>query len=899
VGAFLLPIPAPGLCGIINGCRIGTLFEELMLSWIQRIFPSKNERELKRMAPMVEQVNALEAEYARLDDEALRAKTVEFRQRLAKGETLDELLPEAFAAVREAGKRAMGMRHYDVQLIGGMVLHHGRIAEMRTGEGKTLVATLTVYLNALEAKGVHVITVNDYLAERDSLGKGSFKGMGEIYRFMGLTVGCIKHDMRPEERKEAYACDITYGTNNEFGFDYLRDHMAVQPEYRVQRGLNYALVDEVDSILIDEARTPLIISGPAEESTTKYAQVDRLIPRLNKDEHYNLEEKTRTVALNDKGVEAAEQFLALKNLYEPHNIEWVHHIQQALRAHVLYKRDVDYVVKDGQVIIVDEFTGRLMPGRRFGEGLHQALEAKEGVRIERENQTLATITLQNYFRLYKKLAGMTGTAETEATEFFEIYKLDVMVIPTNRPMVRIDNPDVIYKSMQGKFKAVADEIAECNRLGQPVLVGTVSIEKNEQLAELLKRRGVKHEVLNAKNHEREAEIIARAGQKGSVTIATNMAGRGTDIVLGEGVIELGGLHVIGTERHESRRIDNQLRGRSGRQGDPGSSRFYVSLEDDLMRIFASDRISAIMSRLGMTEDEAIEHSIISKSIERAQKTVEGHNFDIRKHLLQYDDVMNKQREVVYARREAILEGEDIKGEVFGMLQDLVEAHFAANASVEMNPEEWDMKPFVAWFEETFKTPAADLLPKDMAQAGGEDLKRAFMRRAEEAYARKEAEVGADELRSLERYLTLEALDGLWKDLLLAMDKIKEGIGLQAYGQKDPLLEYKKEAFNAFSEMMSLVKEEVIPMLMRIHKADPERQLAPAAPDPHQMRLQESRPEFTAPGQPAPMIEAQGAPQKAPGKVVVEPIRRDMPKVGRNDLCPCGSGKKYKKCHGAA
>jgi len=870
-----------------------------MLSWIQRIFPSKNERELKRMAPMVEQVNALEAEYARLDDEALRAKTVEFRQRLAKGETLDELLPEAFAAVREAGKRAMGMRHYDVQLIGGMVLHHGRIAEMRTGEGKTLVATLTVYLNALEAKGVHVITVNDYLAERDSLGKGSFKGMGEIYRFMGLTVGCIKHDMRPEERKAAYACDITYGTNNEFGFDYLRDHMAVQPEYRVQRGLNYALVDEVDSILIDEARTPLIISGPAEESTTKYAQVDRLIPRLNKDEHYNLEEKTRTVALNDKGVEAAEQFLALKNLYEPHNIEWVHHIQQALRAHVLYKRDVDYVVKDGQVIIVDEFTGRLMPGRRFGEGLHQALEAKEGVRIERENQTLATITLQNYFRLYKKLAGMTGTAETEATEFFEIYKLDVMVIPTNRPMVRIDNPDVIYKSMQGKFKAVADEIAECNRLGQPVLVGTVSIEKNEQLAELLKRRGVKHEVLNAKNHEREAEIIARAGQKGSVTIATNMAGRGTDIVLGEGVIELGGLHVIGTERHESRRIDNQLRGRSGRQGDPGSSRFYVSLEDDLMRIFASDRISAIMSRLGMTEDEAIEHSIISKSIERAQKTVEGHNFDIRKHLLQYDDVMNKQREVVYARREAILEGEDIKGEVFGMLQDLVEAHFAANASVEMNPEEWDMKPFVAWFEETFKTPAADLLPKDMAQAGGEDLKRAFMRRAEEAYARKEAEVGADELRSLERYLTLEALDGLWKDLLLAMDKIKEGIGLQAYGQKDPLLEYKKEAFNAFSEMMSLVKEEVIPMLMRIHKADPERQLAPAAPDPHQMRLQESRPEFTAPGQPAPMIEAQGAPQKAPGKVVVEPIRRDMPKVGRNDLCPCGSGKKYKKCHGAA
>jgi preprotein translocase subunit SecA len=901
MGAFLLPIIHLRLCGIIAGRHGGVLFEELMLSLIQKIFPSKNERELKRMQPLVDQINALEPEIERLSDEGLRGKTAEFRERLAKGEALDELLPEAFAVVREAGKRTMGMRHYDVQMIGGMVLHRGRIAEMRTGEGKTLVATLTVYLNALEGKGVHVITVNDYLAERDSLGRGSFKGMGEIYRFLGLTVGCIKHDMRPAEHKAAYACDITYGTNNEFGFDYLRDHMALHPDHRVQRGLHYALVDEVDSILIDEARTPLIISGPAEESTTKYAQVDRLIPRLKKDEHYTVEEKTRTVALNDQGVEAAEEFLALKNLYEPHNIEWVHHIQQALRAHVLYKLDVDYVVKEGQVILVDEFTGRLMPGRRFGEGLHQALEAKEGVRIERENQTLATISLQNYFRLYKKLAGMTGTAETEAAEFYEIYKLDVTVIPTHRPMVRIDNPDVVYKSVKGKFKAVADEIAECNRLGQPVLVGTVSIEKNEALAELLKRRGVKHEVLNAKNHEREAEIISRAGQKGSVTIATNMAGRGTDIVLGEGVIELGGLHVIGTERHESRRIDNQLRGRAGRQGDPGSSRFYVSLEDDLMRIFGSERISAIMGKLGMTEDEAIEHSIISKSIERAQKTVEGHNFDIRKHLLQYDDVMNKQREVVYTRREAILEGQDIQAEVLGMLQDIVEAHFSANAPAETHPEEWDLNPFVAWFEETFKAPASDLLPKDMGKAGGEDLKRAFMRRAEEAYARKEAEMGSEELRGLERYLTLEALDGLWKDLLLAMDKIKEGIGLQAYGQKDPLLEYKKEAYNAFSEMMATVKEEVIPMLMRVAKADPERQLAPAAPDPHQMRLQESRPEFTAPGQQAPMIAAQGAePQpQAKAKVVVEPIKRDLPKVGRNDVCPCGSGKKYKKCHGAA
>ncbi len=876
----------------------------MAVSLLRQIFPSKNDRELKKLWPVVERIQSFETGLQSLSDEALKEKTAEFRARLEKGETLEDLLPEAFAVVREAGKRTLGLRHYDVQMIGGMVLQQGKIAEMRTGEGKTLVATLAVYLNALPGKGVHVVTVNDYLAERDSLGRGSFRGMGEVYRFLGLTVGCIKHDMPPDERRQAYACDVTYGTNNEFGFDYLRDNMAVHPLQRVQRPLNFALVDEVDSILIDEARTPLIISGPAEESTDKYVKVDRVIPRLKKEEHYTVEEKTRTASLSEAGVELVEQALGVGNLYDERNIEWVHHVQQALRAHVLYKRDVDYMVKDGKVLIVDEFTGRLMPGRRFGEGLHQALEAKEHVTIERENQTLATITLQNYFRLYKKLSGMTGTAETEAGEFFQIYKLEVVVIPTHRPMIRADNADLIYKTEKGKFNAVVEEIIDCHRRGQPVLVGTISIEKSERVSSALNRKGVKHQVLNAKFHEKEAEIISQAGQKGSVTIATNMAGRGTDIVLGPGVPELGGLHVLGTERHESRRIDNQLRGRSGRQGDAGSSRFYISLEDDLMRIFGSERISGIMGKLGMTDDEAIEHPMISRSIERAQKSVESHNFDIRKHLLEYDDVMNKQREVVYTRRQAVLEGEDLKKDIQDMLLDLVEERFDAEAPEGIYPEEWDLAPFLSWYRDVFRDDVRDLVPEDKAKIIREDFKRSLLKRAETAYEKKEGQIGPEAMRSLERHLLLEVLDTNWKNHLYEMDQLKEGIGLHAYGQLDPLIQYKKEGFETFRRMMGSIKAEVIPALMRIQQVHQGGEW-PAVDLQMPMRnLKESRPEFQVPGAaPAPMAAA-GALAAQPGggepsKVAVVPIKRDMPKVGRNDLCPCGSGKKYKKCHGAA
>jgi preprotein translocase subunit SecA len=871
-----------------------------VLSLIQKIFGSKNEREVAKYRQRVEQINALEEGIAALSDAALQAKTGEFRARLAQGETLDGLLVEAFAVVREAGKRAMGMRHYDVQLIGGMVLHEGKIAEMRTGEGKTLVASLPVYLNALSGKGVHVITVNDYLAERDSLGSGSFKGMGEIYRFMGLSVGCIKHDQPSAERRQAYACDVTYGTNNEFGFDYLRDNMARYTEHRVQRRLNFALVDEVDSILIDEARTPLIISGPAEESTDQYAKVDRLIPNFKKEVHYTLDEKARTAALTDEGVAAAEKFLGIGNLYDEENTDWVHYVNQALRAHVLFRLDVDYVVKEGKVIIVDEFTGRLMPGRRYGEGLHQALEAKENVTIERENQTLATVTLQNYFRMYDKLAGMTGTAATEAGEFHEIYKLDVVVIPTHRPMVRVDNADLVYKNVAGKFKAVADEIAACNKLGQPVLVGTVSIERNEQLSDMLRRLGVKHEVLNAKNHAREADIIAMAGQKGSVTIATNMAGRGTDIVLGPGVADLGGLHVIGTERNESRRVDLQLRGRSGRQGDPGSSRFYISLEDDLMRIFGSDKIQGIMGRLGMTDEEAIEHPMISKSIERAQKSVEGHHFDIRKHLLEYDDVMNRQRMVVYSKRQALLEGEDVRKDVLDMAFDLVEAHFNLHAPEGVHPEEWSLETFATWFEECFRLKLEVPQGEARFQLHKDEYLRSLLKRAEEAYESHEAKVGAEGMRGVERHVVLDAIDTLWKEHLLGMDHLKEGIGLRAYGQKDPLIEYKREGYEMFARMMASIKEQVVPVLMRIEQAKLEEEEAPDL-DMEFRNFQESRPEFNL-GAPAPAAaipagaQAHGATATAT-KVAVQPIKRQMPKVGRNDLCPCGSGKKYKKCHG--
>ncbi len=869
-----------------------------MLTLLKKIFGSKNEREIKRMHERVARINAFEAGLEKLSDGDLAAKSGEFRQRISQGASLDEILEEAFAVVREASKRALLMRHYDVQLIGGMVLHEGKIAEMRTGEGKTLVASLPVYLNALSGLGVHVITVNDYLAERDSLGKGSFRGMGEIYRLLGLSVGCILHGQSPIERRAAYECDITYGTNNEFGFDYLRDNMVRHPAHRVQRPLNFALVDEVDSILIDEARTPLIISGPAEESTDQYGKADQFIRNssLKKDIHYTLDEKARAASLSDEGVTAAEKYLGIDNLYDPRNTHWVHYVNQALRAHVLYRQDVDYVVKDGKVTIVDEFTGRLMPGRRWSEGLHQAVEAKSGVMIERENQTLATITLQNYFRMYSKLAGMTGTADTEAAEFHEIYKLAVVVIPTHRPMVRHDASDLVYKSVKGKFKAVADDIAECYKLGQPVLVGTVSIERNEQLSDLLKRLGVTHEVLNAKNHAREAEIIAQAGQKGSVTIATNMAGRGTDIVLGSGVKELGGLKVIGTERNESRRVDLQLRGRSGRQGDAGSSRFYVSLEDDLMRIFGSDRIQGLMSRLGMTEDEAIEHSIITKSIERAQKSVEAHHFDVRKHLLEYDNVMNRQREVIYSRRLALLEGEDVRKDVLDMLYDLVEDHFRLHALEGVVPEEWDLRDFSVWFEETFRV--VPQLPEKhgWAKMGMDDVVRSLLAQAEQAYLAQEIRVGVVAMRAIERHVVLEAVDGLWKDHLLSMDRLKEGIGLRAYGQKDPLIEYKREGFEMFARMMGAIKEQVVPLLMRVDKAVPEQELLEEVEEVDFRRLRESRPEFNVPGM-APEPEA--APNVAADrpKVQVQPIKRDFPKVGRNELCPCGSGKKYKHCHG--
>jgi preprotein translocase subunit SecA len=868
-------------------------------SFLTKFFPSKNERELRRLQPRVEQIAALEPEMARLSDGELAAKTPYFRQRLAAGETLDDILVEAFAVVREAGKRVMGMRHYDVQMIGGMVLHAGTIAEMRTGEGKTLVATLPVYLNGLSGKGAHVITVNDYLAERDSLGKGHFKGMGEIYRFLGLTVGCIIHDQSQDERRAAYAADITYGTNNEFGFDYLRDNMALYPAHRVQRPLNFALVDEVDSILIDEARTPLIISGPAEESTDKYGRVDALIPQLKREAHYTIDEKAKSAALTDDGIAVVEKYLGLENLYDDRNTVWVHHVQQALRAHVIYKRDTDYVVKDGKVTIVDEFTGRLMPGRRWGEGLHQAVEAKENVPIERENQTLATVTLQNYFRMYAKLAGMTGTASTEAMEFHEIYKLDVVTIPTNKPMVRKDGADLIYKNLGGKFKAVADEIAECNKKGQPVLVGTVSIEKNEMLSDLLKRRGVPHQILNAKNHEREADIIAGAGQKGAVTIATNMAGRGTDIVLGPGVADLGGLHVIGTERNESRRVDNQLRGRSGRQGDPGSSRFYVSLEDDLMRIFGSEKLQGLMGRLGMTDDEAIEHSMISKSIERAQKSVEGHHFDVRKRLLEYDDVMNRQREVVYSRRQALLEGEDIRQDVLDMALDLTESHLQLHA-VEGSPaSEWDLPSLNAWFQETFRHEPPAFTPDELAKLGRDDVLRRYIKATEDAYTRQEQRLGAEAMRTLESHVTLDAIDTAWKDHLYAMDHLKEGVGLRAYGQKDPLIEYKRDGFELFSRMMDGIKESVIPLLLRMEAVHQEQ----AAPK-EDMRLRqyrESRPELNLGlNQPG---EGEGGPEgsaplgAAAPKLQVQPIKRQFPKVGRNEPCPCGSGKKYKQCHG--
>ena len=916
---------------------------------LRKIFGTKHERDVKRIMPTVVASNAFEPSVRALGDAELQAKTDEFRKRLEAGEPLDELLPEAFAVCREAARRTVGMRHFDVQLIGGVVLHEGKIAEMATGEGKTLVATLPAYLNGLTGRGVHIVTVNDYLAKRDA------QWMGPIYHALGLTVGVIQHEasfrydpayvtsdvrmtaLRPCARQEAYRADVTYGTNNEFGFDYLRDNMRFTLDELVQRELHYAIVDEVDSILIDEARTPLIISGPADESTDLYYKLDRIIPKLKraativegklseieaqKEGDYIVDEKARAVALTEQGIATCERLLSVDNLYDPQHITLLHHIQQGLRAHALFKRDVDYVVKDGQVIIVDEFTGRLMPGRRWSDGLHQAVEAKESVRIERENQTLATITFQNYFRMYEKLAGMTGTAETEAEEFAKIYKLDVTVIPTNRPLVRVNLPDVVYKTEREKFNAAVEDIIERNTRGQPVLVGTVSIEKSEQLSKLLKKRGIRHEVLNAKYHEREAEIVAQAGREGAVTIATNMAGRGTDILLGGNpdflskeilrkkgldpataapgertaalgearritepeharVVALGGLHILGTERHEARRVDNQLRGRSGRQGDPGSSRFYLSLEDDLLRIFGSHRIQKIMERLGMEEGEPIEHKLVTRAIATAQKRVETHNYEIRKHLLEYDDVMNKQREIIYGMRRQILEGEPQADTIAEWIEDLVAVTLDAYAAEGAHPEDWDLGGLGEALYRQFdvRIPSARF-GEAVSREGLAELVGAAVR---ERYADRERELGPDLVRALERHEMLVVIDAQWKDHLLSIDHLKEGIGLRGYGQRDPLTEYKKEAFDLFQDMVERVKAAVVERLFKVQIVRDAPMELPAITAWADAR--ESRGELPAePGRSTPPLKR-------------EPVRTPTgAKVGRNDPCPCGSGKKYKKC----
>ena len=895
---------------------------------VKKVVGSKNERDLRRIQPLVERIGALEPQIYPLSDQRLAAKTGEFKERVEKGESLDDLLPEAFAVVREVGRRTLGERHFDVQLIGGVVLHEGKIAEMATGEGKTLVSTLPAYLNALSGKGVHIVTVNDYLAKRDS------EWMGAIYHFLGLSVGVILHDLDDSARREAYGSDITYGTNNEFGFDYLRDNMKFSLDDYVQRELHYAIVDEVDSILIDEARTPLIISGLAEESTDKYYKINRIIPQLRKERDYTIDEKSNTAALTEEGVARVEKLLNVENLYDPMQIDTLHHVDQALRAHTLFKRDVDYVVKDGQVIIVDEFTGRLMPGRRWSDGLHQAVEAKEGVKIESENQTLATITFQNYFRMYDKLAGMTGTADTEAAEFKKIYDLDVMVIPTNRPLIRTNYSDVIYKSEREKFNAVVREITELYEMGRPVLVGTVSIDTSERLSKLMKKRGIPHHVLNAKHHEREAEIIAQAGRFKGVTISTNMAGRGTDILLGgnakmialqkegkeadeadleaayqkavavtseekEQVVERGGLHVIGTERHESRRIDNQLRGRSGRQGDPGSSRFYLSLEDDLLRIFGSERIAGIMDRLGVEEDQPIEHALVTRAIENAQRRVEGHNFEIRKQLLEYDDVMNQQREVVYSQRKEILQGEQLQEMVQDMTEEVAEGIVDEYTDEKRYPEEWDLDGLREAFHQNFSFPL-ELKKETLEGMKQEDLRAFVLEKVRTFYEEKEKTFGADVMRELERFILLRDLDNHWKDHLLNIDHIKEGIGLRAYAQKNPLLEYKREAYELFIDMLASVRENAVRKLFAVQLA--EEGTVPTLQDPRESRLflvrggLEAPPVPPAPSATAPPPEMAMRPEAEPPRPM--PVRREGKKVGRNDPCPCGSGKKYKKCCGA-
>ena len=909
---------------------------------LKKILGTQNERAIKHIKPMVAVINSFEPKISGLSDAELRAKTDEFRAKISekrgiyasemaeiditykestspqeeeaikkkfrdmKNRMFEDVLPEAFAVVREAAKRKLNMRHFDVQLMGGVILHEGKIAEMATGEGKTLVATLPVYLNALTGEGVHVVTVNDYLAKRDR------EWMGPVYEFLGLTVGVIQHNMDHRARQAAYSCDVTYGTNNEFGFDYLRDNMVVRKEDMVQRPLNYAIVDEVDSILIDESRTPLIISGPAEESTDKYYIINKIVPRLkgkvitDKEEidakykgndlekgiDYVVNEKNHTANLTEEGVVRCQELLGVKNLYDDIQSEWEHHIRQAIRAHVLYKKDVDYVVKDNEVLIVDEFTGRLMPGRRWSDGLHQAVEAKENVKIERENQTLATITFQNYFRMYRKLAGMTGTAETEAVEFGKIYGLDVVVMPTNRPMRRTNHPDVIYKTEREKFNAVCKEIAELNKAGRPVLVGTISIEKSEKVSDLLKRMGVVHHVLNAKYHEMEAEIIKKAGQRYAVTIATNMAGRGTDIVLGDGVAELGGLHVLGTERHEARRIDNQLRGRSGRQGDSGSSRFYLSLEDDLMRIFGSERIKGIMDTLGMEEGQDIQHPFITKAIATAQRRVEEHNFEIRKHLLDYDNVMNRQREVIYEERRRILFGEDTKSYIHEIMEEVLDYALDTYLSEKVRVDEWDFDGFRQYLESRFSV-KADLVK--LEEMNRPDIREAVIEIMRKAYDEKEMAVGSEMARYIERMILLQVVDSRWKDHLYSMDGLREGIGLRAYGQRDPLVEYQHEGYSMFMDMIDRIKEETLEYLFKIKAVREEAQPTAVFNPSRQSLIHEEKPQFEAP---APVDSGEAASYRGQLPEESAPTyHRDSPKVGRNDPCPCGSGKKHKKCCG--
>ncbi|MCG6929359.1 MAG: preprotein translocase subunit SecA [Desulfofustis sp.] len=841
---------------------------------LTKVFGSKNDRVLKQIQPLVNRTNELEPEIQKLDDQELAAKTVTFRERVGNGEPLDDLIPETFAVMREASRRILGERHFDVQLIGGVVLHQGCIAEMKTGEGKTLTSTLAVYLNALAGKGVHVVTVNDYLATRDA------EWMGQVYRSLGLEVGRIVHDMGDAERQQAYRADVTYGTNNEFGFDYLRDNMKFQLADFCQRGFNFGIVDEVDSILIDEARTPLIISGPADMSTELYDNVNRIMKHFKRDDHFLVDEKGRQVSLNEEGIALGEQLLGIDNLYDPRNIEYLHHLNQSLKAHVLFKKDVDYIVRNGQVVIVDEFTGRTMEGRRYSDGLHQALEAKEHVKIERENQTLASITFQNYFRMYDKLAGMTGTADTEAPEFKKIYDLDVVVLPTHKEMIRKDFADVIYKNEKAKYRAVINEIKEKHQAGQPVLVGTISIDVSEKISQMLKREKIPHDVLNAKHHEREAEIIAQAGQLGRVTIATNMAGRGTDIKLGEGVIEVGGLHILGTSRHESRRIDNQLRGRSGRQGDPGSSRFYLSLEDDLLRIFGSGRISGIMEKLGMEEDEPIEHAMITRAIENAQRKVEGHHFDIRKHLLEYDDVMNTQREVIYQQRRQVLEGSNLQQVLADMTEDLIDDIVGETAQERVEAPEWDWQSCEQQVAEIFgiKPQWSDERKKEFK---ADSLHEAIAEIAEQARLAQEERNGADNQRQIERLILLQIVDSHWKEHLLNMDHLKEGIGLRGYGQKNPLNEYKKEAFDLFMTMIETVKLQTVKTLMHVRLVQ-EDEVERMQEERRRRQEQEMRLNKGAAGE-----EAKGQ----------EPIKREGDKIGRNAPCPCGSGKKYKKCCG--